>query len=392
MKRAILTSLSVLIVFSGYISWAMFRPLPQLSPIVTLHSDTTAAPTLNIKWPSYGQQAIGTADDGVLATTGEQKAVPIASVAKVMVALAVLNKKPLALAEGGPNIPITAEDVAIYWQNLATNQSVVAVQQNEVLNEHQALQALLIASANNIATTLTNWAFGSQDAYLTYANNYAKKLGMQNTNFADASGLSPNTVSTASDLILLGQEAVKNPVIAQIVKQNTATVPVAGQIRNYNSELGGLSGINGIKTGNTNEAGGCFLFSRNFYGTQLLGAIVGAPDLATALNDSRAVINSFDSSLQRHVVIKKGQIVAYYNSPQRGAINAIAQKEVGIIDTKGSQYKIKSHITSQNFGSSKNSVVGSIDFTYRGKVYSSPVTLSQSIQKPSTWWRFTHPF
>lgn len=393
MVRKVGTSVILIVLAaSGYVWWALHQPLPQLNPIIDINTNVTAViPTPKITWSPYGQQAVGISGYGVVATQGEQTPLPTASVAKVMVALAVLQKKPLGLNQPGPDVPITSNDVAIYQQNYNANQSVVAVQAGEKLSEYEALQALLIASANNIADTLVNWAFGSQAAYLAFANNYGKSLGLNSSTFADASGFSPETVSTASDLVVLGQAALNNPVIAQIITQKSAIIPVASLIRNYNVNLGNSVGINGIKTGNTEEAGGCFLFSVDFHGTPLIGAIMGAPDLSTSLRDANFVIDSFRSSLQIDSVVKANQVVAHYDIPWGGKIEAITQKGLSVIDTIGSHQALKTSLINVFPGISQGGQVGSVEFVYMEKTYGSPVMLNKSILKPSLWWRLKHP-
>lgn len=268
------------------------------------HTSSALAPVLRtdspIEWAGYGEQAIGASGSSVLASYGPNDPMPIASVAKVMVALAVLKQKPLNPGEQGPPVPITAYDVQLYHEDLAQGQSVAAVRAGEHISEYQALQGLLLPSANNLATTLTNWAFGSQSAYIAYANNLAKELAMAHTHFADASGFSPDTVGSASDLVLLGEAALQNPVIKQIVGTYTATIPVAGKVTNTNTDIapGNSTGLHGLKTGNTDQAGGCFLFSTEYQGHTLVGAIVGAPDLPTALRDAPAIMQSFKSAVR----------------------------------------------------------------------------------------------
>ena len=198
-------------------------------------------------------------------------------------------------------MPITAADVAIYQQDVSEDQSVAAVQAGETITEYQALQALLLPSANNMATTLTDWAFGSQAAYLSFANAYAKQLGMTDTTFADASGFSPDTVSVPSDLVLLGEAGMQNSVIAEIVNEPTAVIPVAGTISNVDINVQpshATNQLNGIKTGNTDQAGGCFLYSTPFDGGTVVGVILGAPNLGTALHDAPLVAASVRDGLQ----------------------------------------------------------------------------------------------
>lgn len=247
----------------------------------------------NLPWPSYGQAAVGAVGYNT-ATYGKQKPAPTASVAKVMTALAILKKKPLTLGEQGPVITITQHDKDLYDYYKARDGSLAAVQVGEQITEYEALQALLLPSSNNMADTLAIWAFGSVDAYSDYANELARSLGMTQSDFADASGFSPETVSTAEDLIKLGQKAMQNPVIAQIVGQKSAIIPVAGTIHNTNALLD-TPGINGLKTGNTDEAGGVFMGARianlpSGETVQIISVVMGAPDVETALADSKPLL------------------------------------------------------------------------------------------------------
>lgn len=380
--------LPVLII--GYVVWALNRPLPTLKPVDIKSFAAAKESTPELVWSNTGIQAVGVNGFGVMATHGTQQTLPTASVAKVMVAMAVLQKKPLALDEQGPKVPITANDVAFYKQALVTDQSHVAVQEGEIISEYQALQALLLPSANNFASTLTNWAFGSLADYVAFANNYAKSLGMTQTVFSDASGFLPTTVSTPSDLVLLGQAALQNPIIRQIVAQPSATIPVAGLVHNYNSVLGDV--IDGIKTGNTDQAGGVFLFSGDFEGTPIVGATMGEPNLEIALRGAAPLITSVKNSLKLDKIIRSKMQIARYDLPWGGKVTALAQNDISIIDWKTTQLSPKVTVNSIQAGAAKEQQVGSISLNYHGKKYSSNVILSGNVAKPSIWWRLTHPF
>lgn len=255
----------------------------------------------NFPWPSYGEGAIGAVGYGVFATHGDETPMPTASVAKVMTALAVLKKMPLSPGQQGPTITITQQDWEIYEYYRSQNGSLVPVRIGEKITEYQALEALLLPSANNMADTLADQAFGSVDAYSNYANKLAKSLGMTHSDFSDASGYSPTTVSTAEDLVKLGEVALQNPVIAQIVNEKQATIPVAGTIDNVNSLLG-THGINGVKTGNNDQDKGAFMGARtvtlpNGRTVQLVSVVMGAPSLKKALNDSVPVLDTAAQNL-----------------------------------------------------------------------------------------------
>src|SRR3989344_5212335 len=306
-----LKKLLVLIVL-GLAAWIAFnysRPLPVVQPRTSFSQPQTSS-AVALPWLAYGQAAMGAVGYGVLATHGEQKKVPIASITKVVTALAVLKEKPLKLGEKGPNITITDADVAIYDEYYSLGGSVTPITKGSQISEYDGLQSMLIPSSNNMAATVAKWAFGSVDNYVKYANQMLSDMGFKQTHVDEASGFSTKSVSTATELIKLGEIALANEVIAEIVKKATANLPIAGEVRNINWLLG-TEGVIGIKTGNTNEAGGCLLFAsqKTIFGQPivLIGVILGAPDRNQAITDSRKILQSVEDSFEKVQVVKKGQ-------------------------------------------------------------------------------------
>ena len=127
------------------------------------------------------------------------------------------------------------------------------------MTERQALQALLLPSANNIAAVLARWDAGSADRFVARMNATARSLGMTHTRYTDPSGYDDATVSTAADQVRIVDRAMRLPVFASIVATPSVTLPVAGTVHNTNTLLG-QDGFVGVKTGSDDAAGGCFAF------------------------------------------------------------------------------------------------------------------------------------
>lgn len=251
--------------------------------------------TTPLPWPDYGQAAYGVVDDGVLAQSKEEmKPVPIASLAKVITALAVLDKKPLTPGEQGDMITLTEADEALYREYVAKDGTVVPVKAGTQLSQYQALQAVLLPSANNVSDTLVLWAFGSMEAYTTYANDLLKKWGISETTVADASGYSPQTKSTAADMVKIGMRYMQNPVLQEIALQPQATIPFAGVIHNDNARIN-KDGIIGIKIGFTEQAGRTFLaadIKTENKNEISVAAVLGADDMLTAMQDAERLLKT----------------------------------------------------------------------------------------------------
>jgi D-alanyl-D-alanine carboxypeptidase (penicillin-binding protein 5/6) len=230
-------------------------------------------------WPAYGQAAVQIGQSQIHAGPN-QHAAPIASVAKVMTAYLVLRDHPLRLGEDGPTITLTEGDVADTDRRRGQRESVVSIAAGEQLTERQALQALLLPSANNIAAALARWDAGSEGRFVARMNAAARALGMTHTRYTDPSGYDDATVSTAADQVRIVDRAMRLPVFASIVATPSAALPVVGTVHNTNALLG-RNGFVGVKTGSTAAAGGCFAFRAiRWVGgkpTTITGVVLGQP-------------------------------------------------------------------------------------------------------------------
>ncbi len=231
-------------------------------------------------WPADGQAAVILTGQPRIHAGPNQHAAPIASVAKVMTAYLVLRDHPLRPGQDGPTITLTAADVADTNRRAGRHESVVPVSAGEQLTERQALQALLLSSANNIAAVLARWDAGSEHRFVARMNAAARSLGMAQTGYTDPSGYDDATVSTAADQVRIVLRAMRLPAFVNIVATSSATLPVAGTIHNTNTLLG-HDGFVGVKTGSDNAAGGCFAFRaiRSIDGrrTTITGVVLGQP-------------------------------------------------------------------------------------------------------------------
>ena len=151
-------------------------------------------------WPAYGQAAVQIGTSRIQPGPNQHMAA-IASVAKVMTAYLVLRDHPLRLGQDGPTITLTDVDVADTGRRAGQDESVVPIAAGEELTEQQALQALLLPSANNIAAALARWDAGSADRFVARMNATARSLGMTHTRYTDPSGYDDATVSTAVDQV-----------------------------------------------------------------------------------------------------------------------------------------------------------------------------------------------
>jgi D-alanyl-D-alanine carboxypeptidase (penicillin-binding protein 5/6) len=237
-----------------------------LVPVVSSTATWAAAPGVPaaIATPADGSLAVAAVAGGVatpLASSDAHTVRPIASVAKTMTALVILEVHPLLPAQAGPTLIMTQQDVNDYISIRANGGSYARVTLGERLSEHDLLLGLMLPSANNLALTAARWIDGSVGAFVHRINARAVALGMLHTHFADPDGLDVATTSTASDLVLLGEKAVANDALVSVVSTTSARLPDGSTVQNLDILLGDDPGWIGIKTGWTPDAGGCLLFA-----------------------------------------------------------------------------------------------------------------------------------
>jgi len=278
-----------------------------------------------LPWPTSGAAAVAIGTNGAVRTSGSTQQRPTASLAKMMTAYVVLADHPLQNGQPGPSIPITTADVATYNSDAAASDSVLQVSAGESITEQQALEGLLVASADNIAVVLANWDAGSVTAFVAKMNSTAKSLGMDNTHYTDPSGLQTSTVSTPADQLTVARKAMANPTFASIVAMQSATFPVGGTVQNYDYDVG-HDGVIGVKTGSDSAAGGCWAFAatRTVAGKPqtVYGVVMGIPGTATgliepALAAGKALADALPGTVSTMTVLPAHTVVGYVTAPWR---------------------------------------------------------------------------
>ncbi|RAJ67091.1 D-alanyl-D-alanine carboxypeptidase [Streptomyces sp. Amel2xB2] len=322
------------------------RPLPD--PELSL----SAAPTYTFQgakpsmpWPSEGQAAVDVQGLGSFGSYGKQKPVPIASVAKVMTAYVILRDHPVKKGSQGAKIPVDkkAEDEAGLS---AQNESTVEVKKGDTLTEKEAVEAVMIASANNVARLLARWDAGSEKAFAKKMNAAAKDLGMKNTKYTDPSGLTASTVSTATEQVRLAKKAMNIDLFRDTVRLPSYKDAEGEEHGNWN-KLVPVDGVVGIKTGTTTKAGGNLLFAaeQRVGGTEQLvvGAVLGQYQpsiLDTVLAKSKKLIDTAQDSLRAQKVVEKGEVVGYVDDQLGGRTPVVASRDVSAVGWSGLKVKL----------------------------------------------------
>ena len=223
----------------------------------------------------------------LLEYNADEKLYP-ASVTKVMTILLV--------AEAIADNKITLADRVTCSENAATKGgSQIWLEPGESMTVDELLRATVIGSANDAATLLGEYVSGSEEAFIARMNERAKELGMNNTNFVNATGLDDTTddhLTTARDIALMSCELLKHDFIK---KYTTVWMDSlrdgATELVNTNKLVRFYEGTTGLKTGTTSKAGCCISASAERDGLHLVAVVMGSENSDDRFNTAKAMLN-----------------------------------------------------------------------------------------------------
>jgi serine-type D-Ala-D-Ala carboxypeptidase (penicillin-binding protein 5/6) len=389
--RKVLLALA-LAALMGLVAFQLLRPLPVVAATTAPAPGVVSGTPPSLPWPAKGEAAVGTAELGLLGVSSGEQPQPMASVAKLMTALVILQDKPLAVDNPGPAITIDATDVADFQARQAAGESVLKVSAGEQLSELDALQGLLIPSGNNIAAVLAKWDAGSVDAMVKKMNVRAAAIELTHTSFADTAGVSAQTTSNPRDLFRLGIEAMKHPVIARVVGQVQAVLPVAGVVYNVDYVLG-QEGIIGIKTGSGPEFGANFVFaSTQAAGTQpynVYGAVMAANTLDEAFKATKALIAAVRAGVTMNKIVSQSDAVASYGAPWGSRADIRAASDLTVFSWPGMAIKRTVTVASVTAPVESGRKVGRLQLSIGRQAASTPLVTTSPLPAPGRRWRLT---
>ncbi|MEG1639840.1 MAG: D-alanyl-D-alanine carboxypeptidase family protein [Ruthenibacterium sp.] len=197
--------------------------------------------------------------------------VPVASITKVMTLLLTLEA-----VEAG-KIAMT-DIVPISTHAYEMGGSQIWLEPGEQFTLDELVKAICVCSANDAAVAVAEFVGGSEPVFAEMMNTRAKELGMTHSHFVNACGLDePNHYSSARDVALMSQALLKHPKILEYSGIWMDTLRGgATQLTNTNKLLKSYTGITGLKTGTTGQAGVCISASAVRDGMGLLAVILGA--------------------------------------------------------------------------------------------------------------------
>ena len=210
------------------------------------------------------------------------KQVKMASTTKIMTSLIIIENCNLS------------ETIEVSQKAAGTGGSRLGLKTGDKITIKDLLYGLMLCSGNDAAVALAEYAGGDISGFAELMNNKAKELGLANTHYESPHGLdSDGHYTTAYELALLSDYALKNETFSKIVGTKNYTVTINGypkNLSNTNELLGYLDGVYGVKTGFTNGANRCLVTACKRNDMDIICVVLGADTKKYRTQDSIKLI------------------------------------------------------------------------------------------------------
>ncbi len=199
------------------------------------------------------------------------------------------------------------DPVTVSAHAAAQKPSRLGLKIGQSISVDNAISVVAVKSANDIAVALAEKLGGSEQNFTGLMNAKAMQLGMRNTHYANASGLTdPTNVTTARDLAILSLALIHDHPRFYRYFGERDFVWQSATLINHNHLLGKMAGLDGIKTGYTVDSGFTLAASAQRGNRRLIAVVLGEPSLATRNRDAAQLLEAGFSVLDRRGL---GQVV-----------------------------------------------------------------------------------
>jgi D-alanyl-D-alanine carboxypeptidase (penicillin-binding protein 5/6) len=217
---------------------------------------------------------------------------------------------------------------------------------------------------------------------------------MKNTHFADSNGLHhPDHYSTAYDIALMARELItKYPQVLEITKvQNKLIRDGKFKLENTNHLLGAYQGLDGLKTGFTDEAGNNLVATAERDGFRLISVQLGAKNDAMRMNDTKKILDYGFANFKRETLIRKGESPEELAKVAKGKeveVATVAKEDLAVAVKKdGAPFEKKVVYQEVTAPVAKDQPVGEMQVLQNGQVIAKVDLLAKDAVEEGSWIR-----
>jgi D-alanyl-D-alanine carboxypeptidase (penicillin-binding protein 5/6) len=327
----------------------------------------------------------------VLFDKNSHEKLPPASMTKIMTMLLIME----ALDKG--TIKMT-DKVRTSEYAASMGGSQIFLEPGEEMTVKDMLKGIAIGSANDAAVAMAEKIGGSEKGFVQMMNERAKQLGLKDTHFENVTGLPvADHYSSAYDMAIMAKELLKHEEITQYTGLYEAYLRENSDKKfwlvNTNKLVRFYPGVDGLKTGFTNEAKFCLTATAKKDNMRVIAVVFGAPSTKVRNAQVTSMLDYAFSQYSTHPIYKKGQVLgeAKVSKGDSKRVQAVTSEPVSVLTKKGAgSDKIKKVITMKQDLQApikKGQEIGMLIISKDGKELVKTQLVAKKEVKVASWWQ-----
>jgi D-alanyl-D-alanine carboxypeptidase (penicillin-binding protein 5/6) len=333
----------------------------------------------------------------VLYEKNAHEKLPPASMTKIMTMLLIME----AIDKG--ELTLT-EKVRTSEYAASMGGSQIFLEPGEEMTVDELLKGIAIGSGNDASVAMAERIAGSEEAFVAMMNNKAKELGLKNTSFKNATGLpSQDHYSSAYDMAIMAKELLKYEQITKYtgkyedyLRENTDK---KFWLVNTNRLVKFYPGVDGVKTGFTNEAKYCLTATAKKDNMRVIAVVFGAPTPKERNAQITKMLDYAFSQYKTHPIYKRNLVIskAKVSKGKLNEVDIVTSEPISVLTKKGASIKdIKKVIkVKENIKApiKKGDQLGTLVLKQNGKIIlKSPLVAKENVDQASWWDLFKRTF
>ncbi|MFB6465934.1 D-alanyl-D-alanine carboxypeptidase family protein [Cytobacillus sp. Hz8] len=275
--------------------------------------------------------------------------------------------------------------------------SQIFLEPGEEMTTEQMLKGIAIGSANDASVAVAERLAGSEEAFVGQMNKKAAELGLKDTHFQNATGLpTDNHYSTAYDMAMMAKELLKYEQITKFTGTYEAYLRENSDKKfwlvNTNRLVKFYPGVDGLKTGYTNDAKYCLTATAQKNGMRVIAVVFGASTSKVRNAQVTKLLDYAFSQYETHPMYKRNHLLGKVtiSKGEKRTVDAITSEPISLLTKKGMNIKDVNQkiVLSKNIKApiKKGDRIGTLKITKDGNtLVTSPLLAKEDIQEAS-WW------
>ena len=327
----------------------------------------------------------------ILYEKNSNEKLPPASMTKIMTMLLIME----AIDKGN----LTWEEkirTSEYAASMGGSQ--IFLEAGEEMTTEEMLKGIAIASGNDASVAMAERIAGSEEAFVEMMNNKVKELGLKNTFFKNPTGLpAEGHYSTAHDMAMMAKELLKYEGITKYTGKYEDYLRNDSEKKfwlvNTNRLVKFYPGVDGVKTGFTNEAKYCLTATAEKDNMRLISVVFGAPTPKDRNAQITKMLDYGFSQYKTHPMFERNQVVstAKVSKGSKKEIELVTSEPISVLTKKGENIDdvVKEVVINEKINApvKKGDNLGTLILKKNDKVLSeSPLIAKEDIDSAS-WWK-----